>query len=153
MPLVELLRALAIGVGVSSFSSGRHRSSPVSSAQWLVAIFGVTAIGWVNWYFFFALRTAVVAEPRGNLQQIEIGVHGGYDPAVIRAKRGVPLRLVFDRQETSSCSEEVVIAEFGIRRFLPAFKKTAIDLTPAKTGTFDISCGMSMLHAKLVVED
>jgi plastocyanin domain-containing protein len=68
-------------------------------------------------------------------------------------KRDTPVRLVFNRQETSSCSEEVVLSAFGIRRFLPPFQKTAVELTPHQSGTFDITCGMSMLHAKLVVED
>ena len=35
-------------------------------------------------------------------------------------KAGRPVRLVFDRQETSGCSEEVVFGDFGIRRYLPA---------------------------------
>jgi len=77
---------------------------------------------------------------------------GGFTPAVIRAKQGVPLRLVFDRQETSSCSEEVVLGDFGVRRFLPAFEKTVVELIPREPGRFDFSCGMGMLHGTLVVE-
>jgi plastocyanin domain-containing protein len=125
----------------------------MSGSNWLVLVAGVAAIGWVNWYFFFARRSAAAATMKGGTQQVDIAVHGGYEPGVIRVKRGLPVRLVFDRQETSSCSEEVVVPAFGIRRFLPAFKKTAVEFTPEKSGTFDVSCGMSMLHAKLVVED
>ena len=80
-------------------------------------------------------------------------VHGGYDPSVVRVRRGELVRLVFDRQETSSCSEEIVLPEFGIKRYLPAFEKTTIELTPERAGSFDFMCGMSMLHGKLVVED
>lgn len=125
----------------------------MSTIHWLVLVFGIAAIAWVNWYFFLADRKAVVATSRGGTQEVEIRVEGGYDPGVVRLKRGVPVRLVFDRQETSSCSEEIVLPAFGIRKFLPAFKKTAIELTPKEAGTFDITCGMSMLHGKLVVED
>jgi Cu+-exporting ATPase len=73
-------------------------------------------------------------------------------PPKVKVKRGVPVRLIFDRRETSSCSEEVVIPDFGIRKFLPAFQKTPVELTPEKAGAFDITCGMSMLHGKLIVE-
>jgi plastocyanin domain-containing protein len=79
-------------------------------------------------------------------------VHGGYEPAEVRARKGMPLRLTFDRQEDSSCSEEVVIPDFGIRKFLPAFQKTTVELTPDRAGTYEITCGMSMLHGRLVVE-
>ena len=86
-------------------------------------------------------------------QEIEIEVLGGYTPSVIRLKRGVPARLVFDRKEDASCSEELVLPAFGIRKFLPAFEKTPVELMPMERGTFDMTCGMSMLHGKLVVED
>jgi len=125
----------------------------VSTAEWIVALAGLAAIAWVNWYFFFAERGAAVAKASGGIQEVEIEVKGGYDPGVVRLKRGVPARLVFNRQETSSCSEEIVLPAFGIKRFLPAFKKTPVELTPNEVGTFDITCGMSMLHGKLVVED
>jgi len=125
----------------------------MSDGDWVVAVAGAAAIAWVNWYFFFAERSSAVATARDGVQTVNIEVKGGYEPGVIRVKRARPVRLVFDRQERSSCSEEVVIGAFGIRRFLPAFERTAIDLTPDKTGTFDITCGMAMLHAKLVVED
>ena len=123
------------------------------TTDWFVVFAGVAAIAWVNWYFFFAQRSSATAAVTGGAQQVEVEVKGGYEPGVIRVKRGLPVRLVFNRQETSSCSEEVVIGAFNIRRFLPAFQRTSIEFTPDKPGTFDITCGMSMLHAKLVVED
>lgn len=119
----------------------------------LVVLAGLAAIGWVNWYFFLAERRVVAAKPSGGRQEVEVRVQGGYEPGVVRLKRGVPARLVFDRQETASCSDEIVLPAFGIRKFLPPFEKTAIELTPSETGTFDITCGMSMLHVKLIVED
>ena len=123
------------------------------STDWVVLFAGVAAIAWVNWYFFFAQRSSVAAKVGGGVQQVDVEVKGGYEPGVIRVKRGVPVRLVFSRQETSSCSEEVVISAFNIRRYLPAFEQTTVEFTPNTAGTFDISCGMSMLHAKLVVND
>jgi plastocyanin domain-containing protein len=125
----------------------------VERADLVVLLAGLAAIGWVNWYFFFAERRGASAKATGGTQEIEVRVQGGYEPGVVRLKRGVPARLVFDRQETASCSEEIVLPAFGIRRFLPPYQKTAIELTPNEKGTFDITCGMSMLHGKLIVED
>jgi plastocyanin domain-containing protein len=125
----------------------------MSGNEWLVLALGLAAIAWVNWYFFIAERpAATAAATTDGTQEVGIVVKGGYDPGVIRLRRGVPARLVFDRQETSSCSEEIVIPAFGIRRFLPAFAKTPVEIVPNESGTFDITCGMSMLHGKLLVE-
>jgi len=124
----------------------------MSGLQWVVLGGGVAAIGWVNWYFLIASRTAVTAAQSGSVQTVEIEVKGGYDPGVIRLRRGIPARLVFNRQETSSCSEEIVIPAFGVRRFLPPYERTTVEVTPRENGTFEITCGMSMLHGKLVVE-
>ena len=125
----------------------------MSVIDWLVIAGAVGAIAWVNWYFFVAERSSGSATvTTSGVQEVGITIKGGYTPAVIHAKQGVPLRLVFDRQETSSCSEEVVLGDFGVRRFLPAFEKTVVELTPREPGRFDFSCGMGMLHGTLVVE-
>ena len=124
----------------------------MSSTDWLVLLAGVAAIVWVNWYFFVAERRSVSAATRGGRQEVEIEVKGGYDPGVVHLKRGQPARLVFNRQETSPCSEEIVIPAFGVKQLLAPFQKTPVDILPEKAGTFDMTCGMSMLHGKLVVE-
>jgi plastocyanin domain-containing protein len=125
----------------------------MSVIDWLVIVGAVGAIAWVNWYFFGAERSSGSATvTTSGVQEVGITIKGGYTPAVIHARQGVPLRLVFDRQETSSCSEEVVLGDFGVRRFLPAFEKTVVELTPREPGRFDFSCGMGMLHGTLVVE-
>jgi plastocyanin domain-containing protein len=125
----------------------------MSVTDWLVIAGAVAAIAWVNWYFFGAERSSGSATATtSGVQEVGITIKGGYTPAVIHAKQGMPLRLVFDRQETSSCSEEVVLGDFGVRRFLPAFEKTVVELTPREPGRFDFSCGMGMLHGTLVVE-
>jgi plastocyanin domain-containing protein len=118
----------------------------------MAVLLGILAIGAVNWWFFFAERRSVVAADVGGRQEVVITVHGGYDPAVIRVAAGRPFRLLFDRQETSSCSEEIVLPGFGIRRFLPAYQRTAIELPAAAPGRYEMSCGMGMLHGELIVE-
>jgi plastocyanin domain-containing protein len=63
------------------------------------------------------------------------------------------VRLVFDRRDTGSCSEEIVFPDFGIRRFLPTGEKTVIEITPDHAGRFDFTCGMSMLKGSLIAEN
>jgi len=145
----------------------------MTSIDWVVIAAGTSAVAWLNWYFF-ADRTGAVATamatgsaaateaaPRGSagaasapspVTQATITVQGGYSPSVVRATVGQPVRLIFDRQETSSCSEELVFADFGIRRFLPAHQQTVIEVTPPKAGVYAFTCGMGMLRGKLVAE-
>jgi plastocyanin domain-containing protein len=127
----------------------------MDTAEWMVLLGGIAAVAWLNWYFFVAGGTAVqaVATQQGGRPEITVRVHGGYDPAVIRVQKGRPVRLLFDRQESASCSEEVVFGDFGIRRYLPAFEKTPIDLTPGEVGKFEFTCGMGMMRGRLVVEE
>src|SRR6266508_3926553 len=103
-------------------------------------------------YFFFGPKEARRAAVRGGVQQIEITVKGGYSPNRIRVQEGVPLRLVFDRQENSDCSARVVFPDFGVSRSLAAFGRTTVELLPTRAGEFGFACGMNMLHGTLVVE-
>ena len=122
--------------------------------DFLILTAGVIAIAWVNWYFFMAPKAAVTtAAPAIGRQEVSISVEGGYSPSVVRAKKGQPLRLIFDRKEKSPCSNEVVISDFGVRRFLKPFERTVIDLNPTKTGSFEFACGMSMLRGRIEVEE
>lgn len=121
--------------------------------HWLAIAGGFIAIAWVNWYFFRAGRGVPAGAPVVAGAPITITVKGGYEPGTIRVKAGAPVRLVFDRQETSGCSEEVVFPDFGIRRFLPAFSKTTVEFVPPKAGRYEFMCGMSMLRGTIVAED
>lgn len=119
-----------------------------------VVLAAVAAIIWVNWYFIFSGRRSVAASTvREGVQEVTVRVAGGYDPSVVRVRKGVPVRLVFQREETSGCSEELVVPDFGIRKFLPPHQRTAIEITPTEAGEFDFTCGMGMLRGRLIVEE
>jgi plastocyanin domain-containing protein len=124
----------------------------MDTTEILVLIGGVAAIVAVLWYFF-GERQAVAAQTiDGGVQEVKITVKGGYTPSVVRVQQGRPVRLDFYRDETSSCSEQVVFGDFGIARDLPAFKTTPVEFTPNESGEFTWTCGMNMLRGKLVVE-
>ncbi|HET9603565.1 MAG TPA: cupredoxin domain-containing protein [Gemmatimonadales bacterium] len=125
----------------------------MTTIDWAVLLAGLAAILWVNWYFFVApSRRAAETTTREGRQEAVIVVRGGYEPATIRVKSGTPVRLIFDRQETSSCSEEIVFPDFNIRRYLPAFERTTVDLPAPSPGEHPFMCGMSMLHGRLIAE-
>lgn len=90
------------------------------------------------------------AVPRDG--ELDIVVKGGYSPSVILLKQGETVRLNFRREEESACTEELVIDAFDVRKKLPAWRTTTVVLTPRQPGVFGFSCGMKMLHGKIVVE-
>ena len=125
----------------------------MSAIDWLVLGGSAVLAAAVLWYFFASgTQPAVTAGATAGRQEITIEVRGGYTPNAVRARAGIPLTLVFDRQDKSSCSEEIVIADFGIRRFLPALEKRRIEIAAPAPGTHAFTCGMGMLHGTLVVE-
>ena len=113
---------------------------------------GVAAIAFVIWYFFGERESVAASAGQGGVQEVKITVRGGYSPDVIKVRQGVPVRFDFYRDETDSCSEQVVFGDFGIARDLPAFKTTSIEFTPDKSGEFTFTCGMNMMRGKLIVE-
>lgn len=125
----------------------------MDSAQITVTVCGALAALWVVWFFFLGERRQVRAEAQGGAQHVRVIVKGGYDPSVIVAERGRPLRIDFYRDENAGCSDTVVFGDFGISRPLAPFRTTAVELTPDKTGEFTFTCGMNMLRGKLIVRD
>ena len=124
----------------------------MDTTEIIVVIGGVVSIAFVLWYFFGEREAVAAVVSDAGVQEIDVTVKGGYSPDVIVVDRGRPVRLNFRREETSSCSEQVILGDFGIARDLPAFKTTPVEFTPEKSGEFPFTCGMNMLHGKLIVQ-
>ena len=125
----------------------------MSGTDWLVLTGGIAAIAWVNWYFFLAGRSSARASGgAGGVQEVTVVVQRGYAPQEVRVRPGGPVRIVFDRRETSGCTEDVVFPDFGIRRFLPPERKTVVEITPPAPGSYEFTCGMGMFRGKVIVE-
>jgi plastocyanin domain-containing protein len=124
----------------------------MDTTEILVVIGGIGLIALVLWYFFGEREATAAVVNEAGVQEIDVTVKGGYSPDVIVVDRGRPVRLNFRREETSSCSEQVILGDFGIARDLPAFKTTPVEFTPEKSGEFPFTCGMNMLHGKLIVQ-
>jgi len=123
----------------------------MSLTQIAVTASGIVLVGALA-RFFFRARQATDAQMGESGQDATVIVLGGYQPDVVRARTGVPLRLTFDRREDGDCSARVVFPDLGVNRFLAPFTSTTIEVSTDRPGTFDFACGMNMIHGSLVVE-
>ena len=98
-----------------------------------VVIAAIAALAGLGW-FFFAPRRAHTADLAGGVQRITVTVRGGYSPDVIRARQGVPLEVVFDRQESGDCTSRVVFPDLAMSASLPAFEQTTVRLAAPAAG-------------------
>jgi Cu+-exporting ATPase len=103
-------------------------------------------------YFFFGPKRTQRAALHGGVQEMAVTVKGGYAPDLIRVSQGLPVRLIFDRQEAGDCTARVVFPDLGLSRSLPAFTRTTVEFTPERAGRFEFACGMNMIHGTLLVD-
>ncbi len=122
-------------------------------AQLVATGTGAILIGAIQWWFFLAGRRSggVRAATRDGVQEVAITVAGGYSPDPVVVEAGRPVRLNFHRTDTDPCSEEVVLGDFSLRRFLPTDEVTPVEFTPEHPGRFVYTCGMGMLRGTIEV--
>lgn len=91
------------------------------------------------------------ARPRRRHRRVDVRVRGGYRPQVVHARVGEPLRIVFRREETATCSEHVVFPSLGKSAMLPPYQDVTIDIVPERTGVHEFTCQLGMLRGRLVI--
>ncbi|MBI2086283.1 cupredoxin domain-containing protein [Candidatus Daviesbacteria bacterium] len=111
-----------------------------------VVLMGFLGIIFTYWFFFMKKEKEVEVE-----DEVDITVSGGYSPETISIAKGKRTKINFIRTDLTDCLEEVVLADFKIRKTLPLNQKITIELTPTKSGEFKFSCGMNMYHGKVIV--
>jgi Cu+-exporting ATPase len=114
-------------------------------------ILGAVAVTAILVWFFFGPKRSGRAEVDDGVQVVTVVVKGGYSPDRFEVVRGIPVRLLFDRQESGDCSSRVVLPDFKVNQRLPAHGVTAIDILPTEEGEFGFACGMNMLHGRISV--
>lgn len=112
----------------------------------IIFIAGIGGIFFTYWFFLMKKDTVVTVK-----NAVDIIVDGGYSPSTISIPQGKKTTINFFRKDPSSCLEEVVLPDFKIRKYLPLNQTVSVELTPKKTGTYDIVCGMNMFHGKVIV--
>lgn len=100
----------------------------------------------------FAKKETTHTSLKDGYQEITIVVESAYTPNKFIAKKGLPLRITFDRRETADCSEFVSFPDLRVNKKLEPMAKTVLEFTPEETGEFEFVCNMGMYHGKLIVE-
>jgi len=118
-----------------------------------VTTLGLASIVFIAWFFWMSKKqgTRVVVTSSGY-QEALVLVKGGYTPDVIVVEHGKPVRLNFLREESASCSEMVVFADFNKSAQLPEGQTVPIEFMPDKPGEYEFACQMGMFRGKLIVE-
>lgn len=88
-----------------------------------------------------------------DAREVRVRVRGDFEPEVIRASAGRPLRLVFRREETAARSERVVLPAFGRSATLPPYEDVALEILPEETGEFEFACELGRPRGLLIVSN
>ena len=112
----------------------------------IVTTAGTALIAFIYWFFFGKKEETMETNTHWD-----ITVEGGYKPSVIQIPVGKPSTLTFTRNDPSACLEDVILDDFKIKEYLPIHKPVTITLSPTKSGTYGMHCGMNMFHGKIKV--
>lgn len=119
----------------------------------VVDLIGVGLIGFIVWFFWLVKTKGVKAAlTSGGYQEQMILVKGGYTPDVIVVEHGKPVRLNFVRQESASCSDNVLLPAFNKSAKLPEGETVPVEFMPTQPGAYEFVCQMGMFRGKLIVE-
>jgi plastocyanin domain-containing protein len=112
----------------------------------IVTAAGLGLVFLIYWFFF---------GKRQDSQEVknvyDVKVSGGYNPSVLKVKKGQSVVLNLTRTDNNSCLEEFVLWDFKIKKYLPLNEEIKIEFKPDKKGEYAFSCGMNMFHGKVVV--
>ena len=112
-----------------------------------VMVASILGIGFIYWFFLAKKEKATQVS-----DSVDIIVDGGYSPGAILIAKDKTVRINFIRKDPSSCLEEVILADFKLRKQLPLNQKVIVELTPHKSGEFTYTCAMNMYHGKIIVK-
>ena len=104
------------------------------------------------WFFKKPQEYGKRAQQKNGYQEIRVEVMGGYTPGTIILKKSKPARIIFDRKDPSPCLDQIVFPDFGVHADLPMGDQYVVEITPEEAGEYGFSCGMNMMHGKMIVE-
>lgn len=125
----------------------------MTTDRWMFALVGTALILFIIWFFWLKRTTGLRAtETTGGYQEAMILVKGGYTPDTIIVRHARPVRLNFRREETASCSDKVIFADFQKSADLPTGQTVPVEFLPKEPGEFAFGCPMGMFRGRLIVE-
>lgn len=125
----------------------------MNAVQISVVIIGLALIAFIGWWFLVPYKQKTAsAEVKSGTQNATIVVSGGYSPATIVLKKGVPGQVTFDMRDQTACLSHVVFEDLGVNADLTKQKYTTVQIPTDQAKTFNFACGMNMNHGKVVVK-
>lgn len=125
----------------------------MTADRWVFALLGTAVILFIIWFFWLKRSAGLrAAETTGGYQEAMVLVKGGYTPDTIIVRHGRPVRLNFRREETASCSDKVIFADFQKSADLPTGQTVPVEFLPREPGEFAFGCPMGMFRGRLIVE-
>ena len=113
--------------------------------QIIALVVGLAAIVFIIWWFFGKHQESVGTSTIVNDEQnATIVVNGGYSPATVVLKKGVPAEINFDMQDSTACLSHVVFEQLGVNKDLTKQKITTVKIPTDKAATYNYACGMDM---------
>ena len=83
-------------------------------------------------------------------QRARIRVRGGYNPSCVVVRAGLPISLIFRREETAACSERVIFPDLGKSEMLPPFEEVTVELPAIEPGEHEFTCQLGVLKGRLI---
>lgn len=87
-----------------------------------------------------------------DVREISVTVDtDGFNPPLIKLKKGEQVRLIFTRKTDKTCATRVKIPDMEIDTELPLDEPVSLLIKPEKAGEIGFACPMDMLKGKLKV--
>lgn len=86
-------------------------------------------------------------------QVIHVTVARGYRPSRIAARAGLPLRVVFHREDPEDCLERVIFSSPHVVRHLDEGGATPVELPAQPAGEVRFTCAMGRYHGLIELVD
>jgi sulfite exporter TauE/SafE len=93
-----------------------------------------------------------VSDASSGVQTLVVDVENrGYSPSRVKAKAGLPTKLVLRTDGTVGCTRAFVIPDRNIQRVLPASGTTELGLGTLRAGKLEFTCSMGMYWGEIDV--
>lgn len=93
--------------------------------------------------YYFVIFGSNQTQKVGNVVNIQVA-NNGYKADVNTLKLGVPVKIILDTKNVTSCARAFTIPELNYSKILPGTGLTEIEFTPTKLGKLTYTCSMGM---------
>lgn len=95
---------------------------------------------------------ADVPQPEAATSVIINALDDGYEPQIVRAPAGQPIKLSVVTNNTYGCTRAFVIPALNVQEILPETGTKVLDVPPQEPGILRFTCGMGMYGGQIVFE-